>query len=210
MQKFRLFWRLENIDRLAGQFPHASIQKQYKMNVRKTYATAVVLIPPEAVWDAIQKLRRVYDRHFDQWMPHITLLYPFAEREDFTQVLPSLAATAGEIKSFHIHLARFSHFRHRRSCTIFLVPELEDCVINLHASLVKALPDYDDTAKYPGGFQPHLSIGQFQHKHLKRNQEQLQAGWTSIEFVVEEISLICRAPETEDRFVVAETFPLSR
>ena len=180
------------------------------MNARKTYTTAVVLIPPEAVWDAIQKLRHVYDRHFDRWMPHITLLYPFAAREDFPQVVSSLASGAGGMQPFDIHLARFSHFRHRRSCTIFLVPEPEDCVINLHASLVKVLPGYDDTAKYPGGFQPHLSIGQFQHKHLKRNQGQLQAEWAPIQFVVEEISLICRGPETEDRFVVAETFPLSR
>jgi len=50
------------------------------MNVKtgKTYTTAVVLIPPEDVWEPIQKLRRVYDRHFDRWMPHLTLLYPFA------------------------------------------------------------------------------------------------------------------------------------
>ena len=180
------------------------------MTTHKTYTTAVVLIPPETVWNPIQKLRRAYDRHFYRWMPHITLLYPFAERESFPQLIPSLTSAAGEIKSFHIRLARFNHFRHRRNCTIFLIPESEDCVVNLHVSLVKALSNYDDTAKYTGGFHPHLSIGQFQHKHLKRDQGRFQVEWTPIQFGVREISLIYRGPETNDRFVVAETFPLSR
>ena len=52
-----------------------------KMTTNKTHTTAVVLIPPEEVWEPIQALRRAHDRNFDRWMPHITLLYPFAERD---------------------------------------------------------------------------------------------------------------------------------
>ena len=172
----------------------------------KTYTTAIVLIPPDEVWKPIQKLRRVHDRNFHRWMPHITLLYPFAEREDFSKVAPTLTAAAASLDTFQTHLSYFDHFRHRRNCTIFLRPEPEEFVINLHASLLKALPAYDDTAKHPGGFHPHLSIGQFQHRRVQDNQRQLQSEWTSIQFEVKEISLIYRASETAERFVVAETF----
>ena len=74
--------------------------------------------------------------------------------------------------------------------------------------VLKALPAYDDTAKHPGGFHPHLSIGQFQHQRVRDNQQQFQSEWTRIQFEVKEISFIYRAPETAERFVVAETFTL--
>ncbi|MCZ6675970.1 MAG: 2'-5' RNA ligase family protein [Candidatus Poribacteria bacterium] len=179
------------------------------MTTRKTHTTAVVLIPPEAIWPQVQELRRVHDRNFERWMPHITLLYPFAEQEDFAQVVPHLASAAAGLQSFHLSLSRFHHFRHRRNCTMFLIPAPEAPVIDLHTHLIHALPDYDDTAKYPGGFHPHLSVGQFQHRHVKRDQGRFQAEWTPIQFRVETILLIYRAPETDNRFIVAEIFPLS-
>ena len=181
-----------------------------KSTTVKTYTTAIVLIPPDEVWEPIQKVRRVYDRNFHRWMPHITLLYPFAEREDFPKVVSALTATTASLDTFQTQLSHFDHFRHRKSCTIFLRPEPEELVIDLHASLLKALPDYDDTAKHPGGFHPHLSIGQFQHRRVRDNQQQLQSEWTSIRFEVKEISFIYRAPETGERFVVAETFTLGQ
>jgi RNA 2',3'-cyclic 3'-phosphodiesterase len=178
------------------------------MSTNKTYTTAVVLIPPEAVWKPIQEIRRIHDRNFRRWMPHITLLYPFAERVDFPNISPNLIDAAEQVKSFTLNLSQFDFFRHRRNCTIFLRPEPEDAVVNLHTNLVKALPEYDDTAKFPGGFHPHLSVGQFQHGKVRQDQQRLQSGWTPIRFEATEISLIYRAPETQDRFVVAETFAL--
>lgn len=181
-----------------------------KMTANKTHTTAVVLIPPEEVWEPIQGLRRVYDRNFDRWMPHITLLYPFAEREDFSHVTPILETVAAQIKPFQCDLSQFDHFRHRRSCTIFLRPIPEESVIDLHASLLKALPDYDDTATYPGGFHPHLSIGQFRHQQVQRDQQKLQSNWTPLEFEVKTVFVINRTPETANRFVVVETLALGR
>jgi 2'-5' RNA ligase len=175
----------------------------------KTYATAVVLIPPDEVWPSIQDIRRVHDRNFYRWMPHITMLYPFAKRKDFPRVAPELAEAAAQVKPFQIRLARFDHFRQRKYCTIFLSPEPEDLIVRLHSGLVHALPDLDDTARYAGGFHPHLSVGQFQHRQVESEQERLQAGWTPVQFTVSQVSLIYRAPETGDRFVAAKTFPLA-
>ena len=44
-------------------------------------------------------------------MPHITLLYPFAERRDFTEITPALAKAAQQVSSFSIELARFDAFQ---------------------------------------------------------------------------------------------------
>ena len=140
-------------------------------------------------------------------MPHITLLYPFAERRDFETITPALAKAVQQVSPFSIQLVRFDAFRHRKSCTMFLVPEPEDEILRLHNALMTHLPDYDDTARFAGGFHPHLSVGQFQHRSLQTEQQRLQAEWRPVQCEMEAISLIYRSPETDDRFVVAEQFP---
>jgi len=172
----------------------------------KTHTTAVVLIPPEVSQPPIQAIRRIHDRNFERWMPHITLLYPFTERRDFAAVIPALAKTAEQVSPFSIELTRFDAFKHRNSCTMFLVPEPEDEVVRLHSVLLEHLPDYDDTARFAGGFHPHLSVGQFQHRSLQTEQQRLQTEWQPIRCGIATLSLIYRSPETDDRFVVAEQF----
>jgi 2'-5' RNA ligase len=48
----------------------------------KTHHAAVVVILQPDLWEPIQAIRRRYDRHFQRWMPHVTLLYPFWPRGD--------------------------------------------------------------------------------------------------------------------------------
>lgn len=173
----------------------------------KTHTTAVVLIPPESVQPPIQTIRRVHDRNYKRWMPHITLLYPFAERSGFTGIAPALTKAAQEIAPFSIKLAHFDAFKHRKSCTMFLVPEPRDEIVSLHSTLMQHLPDYDDTARFAGGFHPHLSVGQFQRHSLQSELQRLQTEWQPIQCEIAALSLIYRSPETDDRFVVAEQFP---
>ena len=173
----------------------------------KTHTTAVVLIPPESVQPPIQAIRRIHDRNFDRWMPHITLLYPFAERRDFASIIRALTQTAQQVSAFSVTFARFDAFKHRRSATMFLVPEPEDEIVRLHATLMKYLPDYDDTARFASGFHPHLSVGQFSHRSLRTEQQRLQTEWQPVRCEIATLSLIYRSPETDNRFVVADEFP---
>ena len=191
----------------AGEVSNLAYFKQLFFMSSKTHTTAVVLIPPEAVQPPIQAVRRIHDRNFVRWMPHVTLLYPFAERRDFGEVTPSLAAAAQQIAPFSIALRRFDAFKHRKSCTMFLVPDPTDEIVRLHDTLIRHLPAYDDTARFAGGFHPHLSVGQFQHRSLDNEQQRLQTEWQPVHCEMEAISLIYRSPETDDKFVVAEQFP---
>jgi hypothetical protein len=89
---------------------------------------------------------------------------------------------------------------------MFLVPEPEDEIMRLHSVLLEHLSDYDDTARFTGGFHPHLSVGQFQPRSLHTDQQRLQTEWQPIRYEIANLSLIYRSPETDDRFVVAEQF----
>ena len=90
-------------------------------------------------------------------MPHITLLYPFAPQRDFQEVMPQLSKAAQQAPPFSVTFASFNAFKHRKSCTLFLVPEPKTDIVDLHSTLIQHLPDYDDTARFSGGFNPHLS-----------------------------------------------------
>ena len=172
----------------------------------KTHTTAVVLIPPETIQPPIQVIRKMHDRNYVRWMPHITLLYPFTPQSNFQEVMPTLAKVAQQTIPFTVTFATFNAFRHRKSCTLFLIPDPKNAIVDLHRKLTQHLPDYDDTARFSGGFNPHLSVGQFQHQHLNEAQQRLQTEWKSIQYEVESLSLIYRSPATDDQFVVAENF----
>lgn len=174
---------------------------------RKTHTTAVVLIPPDSIQPPIQAIRRRHDRNYERWMPHITLLYPFAPRSEFDVISQYIKGAVQNIPTIHTTLATFSHFKHAKSCTLFLVPEQKNEIINLHTALLESLPDFNDTARFPGGFNPHLSVGQFNHQSLSTYQSQLQADWKPLHCEFTSICLIYRSPETDDRFVVAEEYP---
>ena len=57
----------------------------------KTHKSAVVIIPPEEIWEPIQKIRRLYDRQCHRWMPHITLIYPFRPRSELERAVAVLS-----------------------------------------------------------------------------------------------------------------------
>jgi hypothetical protein len=42
--------------------------------IRNTHTTAVVIIQTIELWEPIQAIWKIHDRHFRQWMPHITML----------------------------------------------------------------------------------------------------------------------------------------
>ncbi|MHC5038995.1 MAG: 2'-5' RNA ligase family protein [Planctomycetota bacterium] len=161
------------------------------------------------MWETIQAIRRRYDRHVDRWMPHITLLYPFRPVADYDAAAPILASSCAEIPSFEITLARFDHFTHRTSCTMWLAPEPPASLISLQEALRSAFPDCDDVNRYPRGFQPHLSVGQVRNRtEVTPILNDLQSSWRPLTFRLEGVTLIRRGKDTGDVFVADRTIPL--
>jgi RNA 2',3'-cyclic 3'-phosphodiesterase len=175
----------------------------------KTHTTAVVLIPPEAVWERIQVIRRRHDRNARRWMPHITLLYPFAPQVAFTRLLPDLSAACAGIAPFTVTLASFGVFSHsRRGATLFLIPEPISQLVALQAKLWQTAPTYDDTRRHPNGFTPHLSVGQARSAEADTLRASLAATWQSVAFQAEAVQLIARGERPDDRFQVIHALAL--
>lgn len=173
----------------------------------KTVETALVVIPPREAWGPIQALRRQHDRRFSRWMPHVTLAFPFRPRDRFGEVEHALSGAFSGLHHFRVTLARVEAFASDRSVTIYLAPEPAAPFRDLQAALVGLFPDCDDVARYPGGYAPHLTIGQaYSPKAAVTLMADIRALWTPLAMDVYEVALLTRAGDHP--FSVARTLRL--
>jgi RNA 2',3'-cyclic 3'-phosphodiesterase len=177
----------------------------------KTHQSAIVVIPPEPLWEPIQAIRRQYDKYVRRWMPHFTMVYPFRPRSQFDDVAKTLTAVCGRVQPFEVSLLLFKYFCHGGSSyTLWLAPDPVEPFVRLQERLLSVTPDCIDTSQYAGGFTPHLSVGQVrdaqQMEHLK---DQLQAAWQPLVFKVDSVSLLWRNDPPDDVFRVDRTIPLA-
>ncbi|RKG90267.1 endonuclease [Corallococcus sp. CA049B] len=171
--------------------------------------TALVLIPPDDVWDPIQALRKKHDAKFQRWMPHITLLYPFVPEEDFETAEAILVDALQGFEPFDVTLSAFGHFEHRANATAWLRPDDQPsgALAALHAKLVAALPECASSAH--GGFTPHLSVGQLPlSSDIARTLAEWQRAWRPLKFRVGELCLIRRKGDSP--FEVIRRIPLAQ
>lgn len=176
----------------------------------KVYTSAVVIIPPKEKWASLQEIRKIYDRQFHRWMPHITLLYPFLPKTLFSELEKNFSKIYKQIKPFEISLNRIMYFHHGHQIyTMWLDPEPNNLIIELQAKLIKIIPDCDDVNKHKNGFTPHLSIGQIKgKKKLYKIIQELQNQWKELLFEVKEFYFISRENYKNSKFQIEKQIPL--
>jgi poly(A) polymerase len=168
------------------------------LSVPPVHQAAVVLIPPDELWGPIETLRSKHDRHYERWMPHVTLLYPFVPEEHFAEAETLIAEALRGVAPFQVTLSGFGHFEHRNSVTVWLRPEDQPhgALKFLQAALQAALPQCDEQgSKSENGFTPHLSVGQFPRSspaELRRTLAAWERDWKPLTFEAREVCLISR------------------
>jgi len=176
----------------------------------KTHKTALVIIPPAAAWPPIQAIRRVHDRQYRRWMPHITLIYPFRPMAEVTALCETLAAACERVAPIEIALETFRFFEHsHRSSTIWLAPDPPEPLIKVQTELWRLVPECSEVRNFPGGFTPHLSVGQAPgRKAALTRVKEWQGLWSPLRVKVSEISLIARRDPPDDVFRVEAVISL--
>ncbi|OAL05090.1 hypothetical protein IQ06DRAFT_104188 [Phaeosphaeriaceae sp. SRC1lsM3a] len=138
-----------------------------------SHKSALVLLPPVSITAPIESVRRLHDRHFERWPPHINLLYPFLASpseiaEEGTEnsspqlkqsVRARIQKAVQPFQPFHISLIAdspgvFSHSK--RSKTVWLGPST-DSIQRLQHALQGEFSECDADQR---PFTPHLSVGQ--------------------------------------------------
>ncbi len=175
-----------------------------------TYQSAIVLIPPEEAWPAIQAIRQKYDRKMRRWMPHITLVYPFWDHSRFDEAIERLRPICAHASPFEVTLAEFRTFDHgRQRFTIWLAPRPKEPIVALYRQLVTTLGLTVKRRQHPSEFTPHLSVGQVQGTNERaRLLSQLTQEWCPVTFTIGQIHLIWRNLPPDDIFRVQKSVPL--
>uniref|UniRef100_A0A6B2L487 Uncharacterized protein n=1 Tax=Arcella intermedia TaxID=1963864 RepID=A0A6B2L487_9EUKA len=158
----------------------------------KDVKSAIIIKLPDQLSSQIQEIRKVYDKAYERWMPHINLIYPFMPTNLLsTEVAEKLENAISTIPPFQISLSEFNHFAHGITATVHLVPEPLPVVKHLQAAIQAAFPAFDDlSAKSDSGFQPHLTIGQT--TKLKTFLSEIQPTYRAVSWFVDEIHIIKR------------------
>lgn len=161
----------------------------------KTHRSAAVVIPPQEAWEPIQRIRLQHDRQVRRWMPHINVLYPFHDEAEWAEHRVLLARAAACVQPFTLTLRRFRSFDHGRGrYTAWLEPEPAAPLQTLFGILAEEFDDCDDLARQPGGYSPHLSVGQFGDP-IEDHLAALQRAWQPLRFEVRELAVITRGAE---------------
>ncbi|MCM8775220.1 MAG: 2'-5' RNA ligase family protein [Candidatus Omnitrophica bacterium] len=177
---------------------------------KKTYKSAVVIIPPEECWPPIQAIRGKIDTHFRRWMPHINLLYPFRPRDEFEPMAEKFNLLCRDVKSFDVTLGEFRSFSYgKENYTLWLAPQPKETLMALQNLLWRLVPDCNEVRRFENGFTPHLSVGQSKGKGATEALIQaLQETWKPIRFTVKEICMIWRNDPPDDVFRAAHKIAL--
>jgi len=162
--------------------------------MNKVYTSAVVIIPPKEIWVPIQKIRKLYDRQIDRWMPHITLIYPFKPINEFPTLKRKFSDICSKFSSFEISLKTFKYFNHEQQrYTLWLEPNPANLIVDLQTEILKIIPECDDVNNFKKGFIPHLSVGQIKGKNnLLKTITHLQEEWQELKFKINEFFFIFR------------------
>ncbi|MCU0698956.1 MAG: RNA repair domain-containing protein [Myxococcaceae bacterium] len=127
-----------------------------------SHRTALALLPPEAHWGPIQRLRRTHDRRFDRWPPHVTLLFGFVEPDLLEAQVTELQAALRAIPSRMLRFDQVIVFEHAQSFTVALGPDEPSrrWLEALQAALVARWPACTEQNRGEHGeFVPHLTLG---------------------------------------------------
>jgi len=182
----------------SSKYQTKSVPSKEKIQLEignKTVQSAVVIIPPQEIWDQIEAIRKIHDKSYERWMPHINIVYPFVPCEDFEEYAPKVKKAVSTIKPFTIKLRELKYFVHNQSATLWLNPETETKSIHsIQSNLEKEISFCKDLSKLSDtGYNPHLSVGQWVNEvEIKKAQQNFQNDWKEIEFEVSEVYLISR------------------
>lgn len=184
----------------ADVAPHA--RPDALRDARPSHRSALVLVPPTALWPPLQELRRRYDRTVDRFPPHLSLLYGFVDEALFPAAAAALGPVAAQLVPFELELSHLGTFAHRASRTLWLAPRTAPphALLALQARLQEALPGCDEqSTRSPGGYTPHLTVGQLaapRDDDERRAADELLAGlrrrWRPLRFTVTDLVLLSR------------------
>ncbi|KUJ18691.1 uncharacterized protein LY89DRAFT_732244 [Mollisia scopiformis] len=130
----------------------------------KSYQTALAIVAPPQFRTEIDSLRKIHDKAYERWDPHINVLYPFVDPDQLGDAISAIRQRIADkdVGSFGLGLARPDKFVQKKAATVHLKPDLEteEKISLLRADLVSALGRDPKEGTHDGIFRAHMTVGQ--------------------------------------------------
>lgn len=123
-----------------------------------------ILIFPQLENSAvIEDVRRRYDPNYKNVAPHITLVFPFESRISRQDIEKHVAKVIGDMQCFMLKLHGIKRMYGENYYLMLGVLEGMENIHELHERLYTGILR-QFKPNWPGGFMPHMTIGQFESR----------------------------------------------
>ncbi|KAI0508348.1 hypothetical protein F5B22DRAFT_401308 [Xylaria bambusicola] len=156
-----------------------------------SHDTALCVLPPKRYWPLFDGLRRLYDKGYEKWPPHINLVYPYVQIENLSRASEMITSVASQmsIGGVKIRLAAADVFSHKHDNTIFVYDNDDERIARLYTLRQAILTALGQTSTT--GYRMHMTIGQ---------SEELNSD--SHKFLLEKASLLPEVEWTVDKLCI--------
>ena len=123
--------------------------------------TALCWLLPDGIAEAVQRIRRQYDPHFERWPAHVNVLFGFVPEVLFDHAEALISEALCNLEPFATTLAGVGRFDHRKSTTLWLDPSGSARArwLELRQSLTAVFPRCAEGRTVGEPYQPHLTLG---------------------------------------------------
>eukprot|EP00930_Biecheleria_cincta_P081890 TRINITY_DN7135_c3_g1_i1.p1 TRINITY_DN7135_c3_g1~~TRINITY_DN7135_c3_g1_i1.p1 ORF type:complete len:1013 (-),score=168.57 TRINITY_DN7135_c3_g1_i1:348-3386(-) len=191
----------------------ATFGRESSLTGSPVHTSAVVLIPPESLWDQIDAIRKRFDKSYGWWMPHINLIYGFLPESHFPEVALVMETVARRHGPLELRLEELTLFEHANSASLVVVPSCNpdaDGVRELQQALQTHFPSCVEQSSREAGFQAHLTLAKFEGDSWREDARHwkavLEESWHPVSFVASEVFMIARSDDQP--FSIRSRLPL--
>lgn len=155
--------------------------------------TALTIVAPPEFHNKINLIRSVNDKAYPRWMPHMNLLFPFVDENNFKTIKDKLESSLKDFGPMELNMNKIEYFVQGKNITFHISPDNDSKLQELFKIIRKTLPDIKIKHQQ---FHPHLTIGQFKKNELDAKLTELNK-WLGSGFIfkIEKICLIKRKDE---------------
>ncbi|CAM4875460.1 unnamed protein product [Rotaria socialis] len=147
-----------------NQSDHYALQLIVNFRVRSiSHRSALSFMPPMNIWPSVQSFREKYDPLFNQWPPHINLLWPFFDfndtEDDEENILLPLRLLLAQYKSFDIEINEINSLEDAHITFMKLDENSTEYVKQLHENIKQIFSQ--DLFDKENNYHPCMTIGLF-------------------------------------------------
>ncbi len=181
-----------------------------KERTRLSYKSTLVILPPSQNMVRVQEFRKIHDRQFRRWPPHVNILYPFLEKSTLDEAILQVREALRNVDTFEVELKKASYFVHKSGrCTVYLVPDPVERIREIHGLLLARFPYCTRQSSFEHGYTPHLSIGQARNrKTAEILSKEAAESICPLSFTIKSVFIMTRMDPPEDIFRVAHEIGL--